>query len=136
MVWPIDARLRVPENREIVAFLERCGPSAHGDIASELASACRPLSGIRLHCPDRARYAWVAAHDAGGRVLALAWGMGAISLRLEGGRRDPGLRPEPEIGPDWWTIEPFGLPDPLPTIRARLLALCRAAWEDLSRRGA
>jgi hypothetical protein len=36
MAWNLDDRFRTPENRAILAFIERVNPSAHDDVSSVL----------------------------------------------------------------------------------------------------
>jgi hypothetical protein len=136
VTWPVPAALRIPWNADVLAFLERARPSAHSDVASELARAACGLPGARAFCPAPAGYAWVALHTPEGRVFGLAYGMKALALRLGphdavAALRDRGERAE-EIGPGWIVFDPFLTDERSDATRARLARFCRAAFDEAS----
>jgi hypothetical protein len=133
MTWAIPASLRIPENADVLAYLERTRPSAHSDVASELSLAARGLPAAREFCPDPAAYAWVVLHTPGGRIFGLASGMRELALRLGGHEavaalRERGERAE-EVGPGWIAFDPFVADERTEITRARLRRYCRAAFE-------
>jgi hypothetical protein len=46
MAWDLDDRFRTPENRAILAFIERANPSAHDDVASILIHSAEDLRDV------------------------------------------------------------------------------------------
>jgi hypothetical protein len=98
--WALPERLNVAQNESVARFIERVRPSAHSDVATELARAAEGLPGVGEHCPDPARYAYVVLYDGADRIFALAFGMRGFALRVgaeameeaiaEGAEADPG----------------------------------------------
>jgi hypothetical protein len=129
--WLVDERLRVAENRDVLAFLERSQPSAHSDVASELDLGCRGLPGVRLYCPDPSRYAWVGALDREQRIFGLAYGMRELALRVGTGQADAAVASGgelvPELGPGWVGFDAFVVDEPQVQTRARIRDWCRVA---------
>jgi hypothetical protein len=106
-------------------------PSAHDDVASELARAVRKLPGVTTVCPDPRRYAWVAACTRAQRVFALARGMSSLAVRLPRDLAqhalDDGGAACPEIGPGWVAFDPFRPDEPTRTTRSRVRHWCELA---------
>jgi hypothetical protein len=131
VTWLIDERLRVAQNRAVLAFLDQAQPSAHSDVASELDLGCRGLPGVSLYCPDPMRYAWVAALDREQCIFGLAYGMRELALRVGAGRVDAavasGAERAPELGPGWVGFDPFAADEPQAQTRARIRDWCRIA---------
>ena len=133
MPWTVPSDLRIPANADVIAFLEATAPSAHSDVATELASAIRGLPGTSTVCPNPAAYAWVAARNSAGRVYALAYGQTAMCVRVGPGRLEAALSergaPATEIGGDWVRFDAFVTDEPLAATRARLHRWCTIAFQ-------
>lgn len=121
--WPpLPAQLRSAVNADLVAYLERQRPSAHGDLVQELELALKGVASSALHCPDPAQFAYVVGFNLAGLVFALASGMQAIHVRLPEDRiaeaLSEGATLAPELGPHWLRLEIFA--GRLAASRARL----------------
>ena len=122
--WALPERLDVAHNESVARFIERVRPSAHSDVATELALAAEELPGIGTHCPDPARYAYVVLHDGAGRIFALAFGMRGFALRVGADAMDEaiadGAEADPGIGEGWVVFDPFRVDERTGAARARL----------------
>lgn len=105
MPWVIDNRLRNQANADVMAYLEREGPSAHDDVATALLKAANGLGEVQHYCPDAAAYSWLALHTSDCRIFALAVGMNTVAFRFSAGGFDQAVKagglPAPQIGTGW-----------------------------------
>jgi hypothetical protein len=122
--WTIDPRFDTAENAEVLAYLRRESPSAHSDVAEELARAGEDVPGLAVWCPEPASYAFVALHRTDGTIVGLARGMTGLSLRLPPERVDEAVRegatPDPALGSGWVRLAPWTGAEPLAASRRRL----------------
>lgn len=132
MKWALPQTLDNPTNQAAAAFIRRNTPSAHDDVASELSLAIEGLPGVKTFCPDVHAYAYVVAHDADGRIFALACGQSALAMRV--GREQvsaaviDGADPATDIGEDWVWFRAFDAAQSTAALRAKLGRWCRAAY--------
>jgi hypothetical protein len=134
MPWRLPENLDIPENRNVAAFLRRESPSAHDDVSTELSRAIEGLPGVRTFCPDVRAYAYVVAHDAAGRVFALACGQSRLAARvgkanLSQAAADSG-EPAAEIGEDWVWFRAFRADESRQVTCSRLGRWCRRAHQN------
>jgi hypothetical protein len=130
MAWTIDPAFETEATRAVLAFLRRANPSAHSDVAGELALAAQGAPDAHTYCPDSRRYAFVAVHLEDHTIVGLAFGMDRVAFRLPSASgadacRDGGA-PCTDIGPDWVVFAAF-TDEPLRESRRRLGRWCRRA---------
>jgi hypothetical protein len=114
MPWPLDDKLKIGANKDVIAFIQRVNPSAHDDVASALTDSATGLSDVKSYCPDLHAYAYVVLHTQANRIFGIAFGMNALVYRLpadvlpealaEGGKAYE------DIGADWVLFEPWNQP--------------------------
>jgi hypothetical protein len=128
----LASRFPQPANREVVEFLNRTSPSAHGDLAERLLELVADLPCLSF-CPDPRRYAYCLLHTEGGVIFALATGMRSLSFRLA--RSDvsealaAGASARSELGTGWVSFEAFPPEVPTRELLERLRQWCRRACE-------
>lgn len=108
MPWPTEElkrRFNLPENAGLLRYLEERSPHAHSDLGVLLFDAPKELPGAGLFGPNIAACSYVFAHTRSGVAFVLAAGMRNLILRL--GRPHPETEPFPDIGPEWFSLEPF-----------------------------
>lgn len=132
MTWRTPPELRLPVNAGVLRYLESAQPSAHGDLAEELARAVEGLAGVSTVSPDVARCAWVAACTREKRVFALARGMRSLAVRLAADLVAAALADRgaacPELGPGWVEFDPFLADERTPITRERVRRWCGTAF--------
>ncbi len=111
MAWPLNAKFRIAENEDVLAFIERENPSAHDDVASVLTASAEGLPDVQWYCPDALSYAFMVLHTRDNRIFAIAFGMSGLAYRVppkqipeaaaEGGS------PCSQIGADWILLAPW-----------------------------
>jgi hypothetical protein len=140
MKWSVPPELQLPANAAVIEFLEHSAPSAHTDVASELALAVRGLPGTRTVCPDPTHGAWVAASTSKSRIFALAHGTSALCANVGVDDFDAALAdramPAAELGPGWVRFDPFDADEPQAKMRARLHRWCMIAFQRAGGAGA
>lgn len=111
MLWPLEAKFRIAENEDVLAFIERENPSAHDNVASVLTDSANGLPDVQWYCPDVHAYAYMVLHTRDNRIFALAFGMNGLAYRVP-----PKMIPEAlancgsacsDIGADWVLIAPW-----------------------------
>ena len=131
MKWALPPTLDKSSNQAIAAFIRRTTPSAHDDVATELALAIEGLTGVKTFCPDVHAYAYVVAYDVEGRIFALACGQSAIALRVGRERTAAavidGADPATDIGEDWVWFKAFDAAQRTSSLRSKLGRWCRSA---------
>ena len=106
-----DARFKIPENADVIAFIERTNPSAHSDVGSIVFDLGRAIPGAKAYCPRPSSLAYVVLHTEQSKIVAIAYGQRGFAIRLPPSDHaaavaDDGV-PGPEIGAEWIKFEPF-----------------------------
>lgn len=106
-----DPRFFIPENADVVAFIRTANPFAHSDVGSLVFDAARQIDGARAYCPSASNLAYVVLHTAADRIVAIAYDMRSVAVRLSGPARAEavaaGHSPAVAIGDDWVMIDPW-----------------------------
>jgi hypothetical protein len=127
----IDDRFCTETNADVVSFLRQARPSAHSDVAEELTRAGAGIPGLRSHCPDSSRYAFVALYLEDLTIVALAFGMSGLAFRLPADRVSEALRAggaiAADLGPGWVRFQPWTDRETLAQSRERLTHWCSIA---------
>jgi hypothetical protein len=132
--WTSDLGTRFPHpaNREVLEFLERTSPSAHGDLSERLIGVASGLP-CESFCPAPALFAYFLLYTESGVIFALATGMRSLKFRL--GPADfsealaAGGTARSEIGPDWVSFGAFPPDVPTRELLEQLGDWCRRACE-------
>jgi hypothetical protein len=129
MPWPTTTlkRFSLPENEQLIQYLEHHSPSAHSDLGILLFNAVKHLPGAEVFGPNITACSYVFAHTKTGIAFAVAIGMRTLALRLP--QPHPKTQPFTDISPDWHQFDPFN-----PTLKRdesqRLIdELFRAAYD-------
>ena len=131
MGWEIDPIFETVANKAVLKYLCESAPSAHSDLVDELSLAVQDAPGSSLYCPDKAKYAFFAAHRLDYTIVALALGMKQIAFRLPEDLVPEALHdgavPFPAIGSEWVSFAPSSNDEPLAESRRRLGRWCSQA---------
>ena len=106
-----DPRFLIAANAEVMDFVRRVSPSAHGDVGSVLLSLGKTCPGAHAYSPSYRSFAYVVLHTDADRIFAIAFGQRGLAFRLgdesyAAARGDAGSA-APEIGPSWISFAPF-----------------------------
>jgi hypothetical protein len=129
-----DPRFLIASNDDVMAFVRRTNPSAHGDVGSVLLELGKQIVGSHAYCPSYRSMAYVVLHTESSRIFAIAFGQRGLAFRLDEGTIaeaiDDGGTLAPEIGSDWVRFPPWGSKDVAAAFEARLRRWSAAAFQN------
>ncbi|HEX7018802.1 MAG TPA: hypothetical protein VF159_02240 [Gemmatimonadaceae bacterium] len=133
MIDLTDQRLQIAANEDVIDFVRRTSPSAHGDVGSLLLSLGKEIPGARGYCPSYRSFAYVVLHTEADRIFAIAYGQRGLAFRINEPARAAAIadggEPDPDVGADWVRFDPFD-PHAKAGMRERLGRWCRQAFAD------
>ncbi len=124
---------RIPPNQTICHFLQENSPSAHSDLAEEIAIVMRSLPPYRAFCPNLRNYAYIIYYTKADAIFALVMGMNEVILRIPDDQVQEALSERGQhvngISHEWMLFPVFRLGLSRDACRKRLQRLIEIAYQ-------